>query len=207
MDVSKAMPLRSAGELQLLRAFCVAGIAGGLVGGFLLFDPLSEQGGMSLYRLWLGVAGAFGAATSLFLVRKNFGKPGTFGAFETAFAGLMATLLTGIIGGSLALPVYGTMFGAWLVIVSIVETPLLLLPWAGALWVMHQAMSTYRAEKQTLMDWEPPEPPTAPEDPSPYRGARDPEDAPAVAEPTAAHRVAGAKPSPFRASKPPRKAT
>ena len=145
----------SVGERQLMQAYAIAAGAGALVGVFFLYDSLADRFSLSIFRAWLGVAGALGAVGSLYIMRSHFGKTGPLGTAQAIFSGVMATLLTGIIGGTVALPVYGTMFGAWLVIASFIQNPILLLPWAAGIYAVHRAFLVYRKERDTIFAWAP----------------------------------------------------
>ncbi len=72
-----------------------------------------------------------------------------FGVYA-AVSSIASVLLAGVIGGTIALPVFGTMFGPWLLVVTFVQAPVLLLPVTVALWAFHISYQRYRDERETI---------------------------------------------------------
>lgn len=97
---------------------------------------------------WLGVAGAVGAAAAAYSARNSFGRSGRYGAMIAVVGGVAATLVLGIVGGTIVLPIYGTMFGPWLTVVSAFEGNTAIVPWAAALYGFHRAIAYYQWDRE-----------------------------------------------------------
>ncbi|MEL6690072.1 MAG: hypothetical protein AAFP28_07110 [Pseudomonadota bacterium] len=105
---------------------------------------------------WLSTAlAALGALLAVIILRESFGRPGFWGACQAIVSGGVATCLMGIIAGTMLLPVYGTMFGPWLIIVTIIVKPWLMVPWSMALYAFHLARAEYAAEQDTIYRYVP----------------------------------------------------
>ena len=105
---------------------------------------------------WLSTAlAALGALLAAIILRESFGRPGVWGACQAIVSGAVATCLMGIIAGTMLLPVYGTMFGPWLIIVTIIVKPWLMVPWSLTLYGFHKARAEYAAEQDTIYRYVP----------------------------------------------------
>lgn len=96
------------------------------------------------------IGGAVGLSSAVFLTREGFGHRGIFFGVYAAVSSIASVLLAGVIGGTIALPVFGTMFGPWLLVVTFVQAPVLLLPVTFALWAFHISYQRYRDERETI---------------------------------------------------------
>ena len=136
----------------------LAGLAG--TGSLLGFEALQDLQAMtalfgaSVGEWFSALAGAVGGASGGGLMRDRFGQPGALGGLSAVLGVFLATMLLGIVAGTLVLPLFGTMFGPWLIVVTTVETPWILLPWVIALFGLHLAMKSYVREQATLDGWE-----------------------------------------------------
>ncbi|WP_373353539.1 hypothetical protein [Pseudoroseicyclus sp. CXY001] len=108
-----------------------------------------------LYGLWVALAGALGAAAGLWLVRRHYGHEGRWGLVRFLWGVVLASFLAGILGGSLALPLYGTMFGPFALVTILAGAPLLAVIWLVAFARLHRSMIDWRRERDTLMRWQP----------------------------------------------------
>lgn len=105
---------------------------------------------------WLcAICAALGAIISGLVMRHRFGHSGIAGGFSAAGGALVATLLLGVVAGTFVLPIFGTMFGPWLVVSAVLNKPWLVLPWLLALYGLHLAMSEYRTEQDSIFRWLP----------------------------------------------------
>lgn len=154
--VRSASPIRvrrTPGERRALMAYAVIALAGA-VAAFVVTLRLGRSGmltgGPGLYDLWVVVAGAAGAVAALWHLRDRFGLPGLAGAGQAALAALILTLGAAIVAGTLILPPWGTMFGPFLMLVSLVAVPILGLCWLAALAAAHLLHKTLRDERETI---------------------------------------------------------
>lgn len=154
--VRRATPFpvrRTEGERQALLAYAVIAIAGAIA-AFVVTLRLGRSGvlaaGPGLYDLWVVLAGATGAVAALWHLRARFGMPGLAGAGRAVVAAVILTLGAAIVAGTLILPPWGTMFGPFLLLVSLAAVPLLGLCWLAALAAAHLLHRTLRAERETI---------------------------------------------------------
>ena len=148
----------TAGERSLLQAYlAVGGMSAVLAltvvahldrGAVLLQAP-------SAYAGWLLVSGAVAGVAALRAVRHRIGLPGAVGAFSTAGAALVATLIAGVVGGSLALPVYGTMFGPFSLLVTLAAMPGLGIAWLGCFVLAHLWIRLWHVERDSIFHCRP----------------------------------------------------
>lgn len=123
----------------LLGSQSLAGIAG-------LVDTL----GPGSAQWVLVLASAVGACIACALLREKFGYKKKRGAFRAIFGALLATATLGIVAGTFLLPILGTMFGPWLLFVTILTQPVWVLPWVAALIGLQLAFVAYREEQATI---------------------------------------------------------
>lgn len=141
------------------RSILAAAISVAIFGALLAFNIVMTIGGhagmlngFSAYELWVVFSGAIGGPAGLYLCRNWMGRAGWRG-FCTAIIGVVAVSVVGaIVGGTLALPFYGTMFGPFTLIMSLVSAPVLALLWASTLFGAHFLMGTWRSEQDSIFD-------------------------------------------------------
>lgn len=104
------------------------------------------------YGMWICLSGGLGAGLALYLVRDRLGHPGMAGAVQAAMGMLAMCLAASLIGGTLALPLYGTMFGPFMLGVTFVASPLLALTWVLTLTAVHLVMLRWRTERNSIFD-------------------------------------------------------
>jgi MFS family permease len=139
----------TSGEKRLL----VAALAVGLAGGVIIFAIVTQMGdNKALLRsltgadLWFVAAGVLGSLCALYIGRDWFGHRGLRGTLK-AVAGILSISFMGtIIGGTLALPFYGTMFGPMMFGVTLAAYPVLALIWLNALVAAHLLFMIWRRE-------------------------------------------------------------
>ncbi|MBL4812139.1 MAG: hypothetical protein JKX69_07250 [Rhodobacteraceae bacterium] len=134
---------------------CVA-----LIGGLIAFRASVHLGGgayfpISSYDAWVMCSGVIGAPSGMLLARRHFGHRGRHGALRAVFGATLATLFAAIICGSLALPLYGTMFGPFTMIIVLAGAPLLGLVWLFGLVYIHFAATHLRTERDSIFSPQP----------------------------------------------------
>lgn len=128
-----ALALCAAGVIYAVAAFLdeMAGYAGdrdGLVPVLLWFLPLS----------------GIGALISGLLLASGFGHAGKKGWALSLVVGLIATTLSGAIGGTLIFPVFGTGLGAVFALGHMVQFPPLVLFWLALMAAVHKIAESIR---------------------------------------------------------------
>jgi hypothetical protein len=108
------------------------------------------MGTMTGYEFWMLLAGAAGAGAGLFLSRDRFGWPGLRGTGQALGGMLMVCFSGSLIAGTLALPLYGTMFGPFTLGVVLASSPLLTLLWVATLYGAHLMLQSWRAERNSI---------------------------------------------------------
>jgi hypothetical protein len=128
-----------------------------LVGGFVATVVAARvgQGGfvlrsVTLYDIWLVVSGGLGGMGGLRLVRDRLGHPGLPGLWHSLIGAFYATFLAGLIGGSLALPLYGTMFGPFTLAVTLLGAPMLLVMWGVVFVIAHLQLREWQSERNSI---------------------------------------------------------
>ncbi len=141
------------------RSILAATISVAIFGGLLAFNVVmtigghaSMMAGLTAYEVWVVFLGAIGGPAGLYLCRNWMGQAGTRGLC-TAIVGVVAVSLVGaIVGGTLALPFYGTMFGPFTLIMSLISAPMLALLWASTLFGAHFLMAIWRSEQDSVFE-------------------------------------------------------
>jgi hypothetical protein len=139
----------TSGEKRLLAAALAVGLAGGVI-SFAIVTRMGDN--KALLRsltgadLWFVAAGVLGSLCALYIGRDWFGHRGLRGTLK-AVAGILSISFMGtIIGGTLALPFYGTMFGPMMFGVTLAAYPVLALIWLNALVAAHLLFMIWRRE-------------------------------------------------------------
>lgn len=82
--------------------------------------------------------------------RNWMGHPGLRGAAFALVGTIWISFLGGLVGGSLALPFYGTMFGPFSLFVSLFSAPLLAIFWACILFAAHYLLMFWWTERNSI---------------------------------------------------------
>ncbi|WP_245540976.1 hypothetical protein [Octadecabacter antarcticus] len=140
------------GERARVLAFALVGTCSATLGylAVLHLDSDSSFDGLSWYQTWLVVASGLGGMIALFLSGDRMGQPGSAGATRAVAGALWVTFIGALIGGTLGLPLYGTMFGPFIVVVTLMAAPLLAMLWAVNLFGTHILMGIYQSERDTI---------------------------------------------------------
>ncbi len=146
---------RTEGERARLLAFVLVGVSSAAL-GFLAVMHLNTSAlfvALSLYEWWIIAASTLGGVVALFLSGDRLGKRGTQGLASAIAGGIWVTFVGSLIGGTLALPFYGTMFGPFIVTVTMLGAPLLALLWIVNLLGIHILLGIYRQERDTIFEF------------------------------------------------------
>lgn len=137
-----------------------AGILVALFAVSLLSGAQHSVTDITLQNAWVCLCGALGALWAAYLCRDWVGHSGHYGHLWAALAAGAVTFLGSVAGGSLVLPIYGTMFGPFSVAMTFIANPAVAIVWCGALLSGHLAMIKWREERDTVFDAKlsPPEP-------------------------------------------------
>lgn len=105
----------------------------------------------SSYDYWVIFCGSIGAGVGLYLGREWFGHEGKRGAVQAAIGIVWISFVGALIGGTLALPFYGTMFGPFTLVVTLIGTPLLAVLWICTLVSAHLMIKERRIERDSII--------------------------------------------------------
>jgi len=158
MRAKKKRPIfLSEGERSLFMALLATALfgAGVALAIVMRFDDAALMGRqLSPYELWIVLSGAIGAASALYLLRSRIGQPHQDNPVRAALRFLTTTVLTSalgaVIGGTMALPLYGTMFGPFTLIVILAGSPFLLLLWCANQFAAHKLLRTWHSERDSI---------------------------------------------------------
>ncbi|WP_394153994.1 hypothetical protein [Loktanella salsilacus] len=141
------------GEKRLYAAALAVTLAGGAISYSVvtqLGDNKEMLRSLSGADYWFIIAGMVGSFAALFVGRDWFGHGGAAGVLQLVAGMISVTFMGTIIGGTLALPLYGTMFGPMMFGVTIAAHPVLALVWLNALVVAHLLMMLWRRERDSI---------------------------------------------------------
>lgn len=143
------------GEQSILLAF----FGVGFFGAAMALNVVMTLGGVAAlltpfsgYDYWVIFCGAIGACAGLYLGRDWMGHTGLRGVALAMIGMLWISFLGGLVGGSLALPLYGTMFGPFTLFVSLFSAPLLALFWGCILFASHLLVKIWRNERDSIFN-------------------------------------------------------
>jgi len=143
---------KSEGERARMLSFAMVGecSAGRGFLAVIHLDRTALFDGLSWSQIWIITAASIGGMVALFLSGDRLGQEGAKGALRGVAGGLWVTFVGALVGGTLALPVYGTMFGPFLVFVTLIGAPMLSLLWIVSLTGVHLLMGKYQRERDTI---------------------------------------------------------
>lgn len=138
------------GERALVWAYLTVsmfGVAFGLI-VVLRLDPAAFfSRGMTVYEYWILVSGALGVCLALRISREKFGLPGLR---DTLVGMVMVTFVAPIIAGTLALPLYGTMFGPMTLAIIFYVAPVTAALWFTSLTGVHFMLRRWQVERNSI---------------------------------------------------------
>jgi hypothetical protein len=145
----------SKGERHMAFAYAVVAICGAII-GYAVVLRLSHGAvlgrALTAFEIWMIAASAMGSMIGLYLAGDSFGQPGWAGLWKAARASLWVSFVSSIVGGSLMLPFYGTMFGPFTLVVTLAAAPLLGVLWFLNLLGAHGLISTWQKERDTIFE-------------------------------------------------------
>ncbi|SMY07741.1 hypothetical protein [Flavimaricola marinus] len=148
----------SLGERRLVLGCLITAILGAFLALIVVLrlDPDAVfQRPLSLYEQWILVAGAFGGGAGVILARDRLGRAGII----KPLAGLVImTFVAAIIGGTLALPLYGTMFGPFTLAVIFTASPMIAALWFANGFAVHLMVRSWHSERDSIFGAAPPKP-------------------------------------------------
>jgi hypothetical protein len=112
---------------------------------------------LTLYERWVVLSGGIGGGVGLFLAGEKMGQQGARGHLRAIPAVIWVSFVGALIAGTLALPLYGTMFGPFTLGVTLAGAPVLAALWFANLFGAHVLIAAWRAERavnagQTIID-------------------------------------------------------
>ena len=140
----------TSGERALLWAYLAVGMFGvafGLIVVLRLDPSAFFSRGMTLYEYWILVSGALGVCLALRICRERFGMKGVM---EAAIGMGLITIIGPIIVGTLALPIYGTMFGPMTLAIIFWVAPVTAVLWFISLTGVHFLVRKWREERDSI---------------------------------------------------------
>lgn len=143
----------TAGARARLQAHVLIGLAGAAV-AFVIAVRIGEGAfiarPLAAYDIWLVLSGAIGANAGLFLMRHHLGGRGLPGALRGVAGAIFLSLSAAVIGGSLALPLYGTMFGPFTLLVTLGGAPILAVAWMAVIALCHLSLRAWHDERDSI---------------------------------------------------------
>lgn len=143
------------GEQGRLAAFAIVGIFGAVI-GFLVAMHLSQGSvlvdGFAAYDVWMIFAGALGSMAGLYLAGQKFGQPGLKGMLMAIIASIWVSFMGSLVGGSLMLPLYGTMFGPFTLAMTLAAKPLFAVLWFANLFGAHLLLTYWQRERDSIFE-------------------------------------------------------
>lgn len=142
----------SEGERARVVAFVLVGACSAGLGflAVLHLDRSAFFDGLSWYETWIIAASGIGGMMALFLSGDRMGQSGPKGALRAVAGAIWVTFIGALISGTLGLPIYGTMFGPFIVSVTLAGAPLLAMLWTFNLVGVHLLLGIYQRERDTI---------------------------------------------------------
>lgn len=110
---------------------------------------------LTTYEYWIVVSGFLGGASATFFNRHALGQTD----YLMVLRGLASTtFLSALIAGTLALPLYGTMFGPFTLVVVFFAAPMTALLWFFNLVAVHILVREWQSERDSIFGDQRPEP-------------------------------------------------
>ncbi|MDO6733592.1 hypothetical protein Q4555_02860 [Octadecabacter sp. 1_MG-2023] len=140
------------GERARLLAFFLCGFCSAGLGylAVLHLDRAAMFNGLSLYQTWIVVASGIGGLAALFFSGDRLGQSGAVGARRGVAGAIWVTFIGALIGGTLSLPFYGTMFGPLIVCVTLMGAPILAMLWVVNLLGIHMLLGIHQRERDSI---------------------------------------------------------
>ncbi|KPP92039.1 MAG: Uroporphyrinogen decarboxylase (URO-D) [Rhodobacteraceae bacterium HLUCCA08] len=150
---SRDMTRRSEGERARALAYVIIALFGAGM-AFLAVTQLNDRAffdrGLTWYEGYIILCGALGGMAALFLSGDRMGQQGPGGTLRGIAGGIWVSFVGAVIGGSLALPLYGTMFGPFTLAVTLAGAPLLMMIWISNLVAVHLLLRIWQRERDSI---------------------------------------------------------
>lgn len=149
------------GECALVLSLIVTGLFGAIVGlmTVMRFDEgVLLRRSMTFYEGWVVFSGAVGAAAGLYILRHKIGGHGLRGLLQSLGGLVVVSVLGAVIAGSLALPLYGTMFGPFTLAVILAGSPIMAAVWIANQVAAHLLVQQYHKERDSIFAEPEPDP-------------------------------------------------
>ena len=146
---------RTEGERRQALAYIVVAFFGaglgltvltGLGGADFLERPLTW------YELWVVIASAIGGAAGVRFNTRWIGVPGFSGFLRSIPGVLFVTIIGAVVAGTLALPLYGTMFGPFILLITMVKNPMLASLWVWCVMASHFLLTERHHERNSIFN-------------------------------------------------------
>lgn len=146
---------QSRGERSRAVAYATVGFFGAGI-GFLVAMHLSQGAvlyqGFAAYDVWMVFAGAVGSMVGLYMAGQRFGHPGWRGMLNALVASVWVSFVSSLVGGTLMLPLYGTMFGPFTLAITLANQPLFAVLWFANLFGAHLMLTYWQRERDSIFD-------------------------------------------------------
>ena len=151
-------PFQSDALTQGERSIALAYFGVAFFGGALGLNVVVSLGGaaaliapFNAYDYWLMFSGVLGGIAGLFVGRDWMGHDGLAGIGRALIGIIWISFVGALVGGTLALPFYGTMFGPFTLVVTLINAPTLAALWISALLSAHLMIKVRRVERDSIL--------------------------------------------------------
>lgn len=103
------------------------------------------------YDYWVIFSAAVGGCIGLYLGHDRLGHAGARGFGRAVLGMIWISFVGALFGGTLALPFYGTMFGPFTLVVTLIKAPILALLWTSSLLSAHFMIKVRRDERDSVL--------------------------------------------------------
>ena len=141
------------GERRFVLAMLSMAVIGAIIGlaaTLQLGSGVQFQQGLAPYDIWVVSSSAVGAMLGLWVMRHRMGHAGLSGLLQALVGGVGISFFGPLIAGSLALPLYGTMFGPFTLVTILFQAPGLAVLWLATLGMAHHLMRGWTAERDSI---------------------------------------------------------
>ena len=146
---------QSKGEKSRAVAYAIVAIFGAGI-GYLVAVHLSQgallREGLAPYDLWMIFAGSIGSMAGLYIAGSWFGHRGWNGLIKALAASVWVSFVGSLIGGTLMLPLYGTMFGPFTLAVTLSTRPIFAILWFANLFGAHLMLTYWQRERDSIFE-------------------------------------------------------
>ncbi|MEL6571943.1 MAG: hypothetical protein AAFQ64_09805 [Pseudomonadota bacterium] len=145
---------RSGGERNVLFAVLAVAIFSAILAIDVVESLAADQPviqNMTFFTFWALLAGAVGGTCGLLTsYHKYFGYAGARGWLWAFLGGVMVSGIGAVVGGTMILPYYGTMFAPLKLIIVMFEQPVLAVLWVGMVICVHKLIARWREERDSI---------------------------------------------------------